>query len=435
MNSSLFAYIRACPTAYHAAAHTAAILTQAGYQSLSEGSDWQLAPGGKYFVIRGGSSLIAFRIPLGDFSGYMLTAAHGDSPSFKLKNPPDLSGGGYARLSAEPYGGSIFSSWMDRPLSIAGRVLVRRGNSLTSQLVNLQTPVALIPHVAIHMNRKVNESATFNPAVDLVPLYRLADGSEPLSQLIAQCAGAEEEDLLSSDLFLYNPQDGVSWNDLISAPRLDDLQCAFAALTAFLRAGEQENLPLYCLFDHEEVGSRTQQGAGSTFLPDTLERIRAALGLRSPQHLRKLASSLLLSCDNAHAVHPNHPEYADKNHAPVMNGGVVLKHNASQKYTTDAVSAGLFQLICQAAGVPVQHYANRADLPGGSTLGNIANTQVSLCSVDIGLAQLAMHSAFETAGGRDTQFLVQALTAFYETCLFVQPDGRCVLTGPHFSCR
>ena len=428
MNQALFDYIRACPTAYHATAHTASILDRAGYTYLPEGTDWKLKAGKGYYTTRNGSSLIAFRAPLsGDFDGFMMTAAHGDSPCFKVKENAEISDGHHIRLSVEKYGGMLCASWTDRPLSVAGRVTLRTETGLAVRLVDLEEPCAVIPAVAIHMNRNANDGMSYNPAVDMLPLYgQTADGGM-LRRRVAEAAGAAEADILTTDLFLYNPQAGVEWNGYISAPRLDDLQCAFASLTAFLEAGESGSIPntvpVFCLFDNEEVGSQTKQGAASTFLYDTLHRMGAVMGLTPAHMARKLASSFLVSCDNAHAVHPNHPEYQDKNHAVYMNGGVVVKYNANQRYTTDGISAAIFGLICERAGVPVQRYANRADMPGGSTLGNIANTQVSLNTVDIGLAQLAMHSAFETAGARDTELMVRALTAFFGASLLAAEDG------------
>ena len=417
MNQALFSYIAACPTAFQAAAHTAALLEAEGYRPLRETEEWMLEPGGRYYVTRNGSSLIAFRLPKGRPVGFMMTAAHGDSPTFKIKENAELTGENETRLSVEGYGGMLCASWMDRPLSVAGRAMVRTENGVAMHLIDLHDDLALIPNVAIHMNRDANNGAKYNFAVDMQPLYGEKGG---FHRRIAEAAGVAEEDLLTHDLFLYNPQPGVEWGGYISAPRLDDLQCAFAALQGFLTAGESQSAAVYCLFDNEEVGSQTKQGAASTFLRETLERICDALGLT----LRTMAAgSFLLSCDNAHAVHPNHPEYADKNHAVRMNGGVVIKYNASQRYTTDAVSAALFQTVCEAAGVPFQRYANRPDMAGGSTLGSIANTQVSLNMADIGLAQLAMHSAFETAGAEDTAHMVQALKTFFGMTLRTGGDG------------
>ena len=423
MNQQLFDYIAASPTAYQAVAHTAKMLREEGYEELCEAHSWQLAAGGRYFVTRNGSSLIAFRMPKGDFDGFMMTASHCDSPCFKIKENDRLADSNYVRLSTEKYGGMLCASWMDRPLSVAGRITVRTENGMETRLVDLSEPVAIIPNVAIHMNRNANDGMSYNPAVDMLPLVGTAENKVALRRRVADAAGISEEDILTTDLFVYNPQAGTAWGDLIAAPRLDDLQCAFSALCAFMTAEDGNNLPVYCLFDNEEVGSGTKQGAASTLLADILGRIVPD----TDAYRRKIASSFLVSCDNAHAAHPNHPEYTDKNHAVYMNRGIVIKYNANQKYTSDAVSAGIFRLICERADVPTQYYANRADMAGGSTLGNIANTQVSLNTVDIGLAQLAMHSSYETAGARDTEFMVTALKKFYETSLTMKNDGSYIL--------
>ena len=427
MNQSLFDYIAACPTAYHAVSHTAAILQNAGYIELPEHTAWNLEGGKGYFVTRNGSSLIAFRAPVTeDFRGFMMTAAHGDSPCFKIKENAEMCDGHHLRLSVEKYGGMLCSSWTDRPLSVAGRMIVRAEGGIATRLVDLVEPCAIIPNVAIHMNRNANDGMSYNPAVDMIPLCGEASDAGMLRKKVAEAIGVTEEDILTTDLFLYNPQRGVEWNGYVSAPRLDDLQCAFASLTAFVEAGKTaapNAVPVFCLFDNEEVGSQTKQGAASTFLYDTLNRLCEAMGLTPADMGRKLASSFLVSCDNAHAVHPNHPEYKDANHAVYMNGGIVVKYNANQRYTTDGISAAIFGLICERAGVPVQRYANRADMPGGSTLGNIANTQVSLNTIDIGLPQLAMHSAYETAGARDTEMMVKALTAFFLSRITAEGGG------------
>lgn len=422
-NQQLLDYIAASPTAFHAAAHTAGILERAGYTRLNEGAQWSLEPGKGYFVTRNGSSLIAFRVPEGEWQGFLMAAAHGDSPAFKIKENAELPGEHYVRLSTEKYGGMLCASWMDRPLSIAGRVTVRTNNGIQVRLTDLREPCAIIPNVAIHMDRAANDGKKYDPAVDMLPLLRTGGEGESLRAWVAAAAGVDEGDLLTTDLFVYNPQRGEEWGGLLSAPRLDDLQCAFAALTAFMQAESCKAVPVYSLFDNEEVGSETKQGAASTFLADTLARVAG-----SAEALRcQVAHSFLVSCDNAHAVHPNHPEYQDKNHAVHLNGGVVVKYNANQRYTTDAVSAAVFALACEKAGVPVQRYANRADMAGGSTLGNIANTQVSLNTVDVGLAQLAMHSAFETAGAADTELMIRALTAFYASPLRMDADGSYTL--------
>ncbi len=419
MNQELFDYIESCPTSFHTVGHTASLLREAGYEELFEGSDWSLCAGGRYYTTRNGSSLIAFRIPKNDYTGFLIAAAHGDSPLFRIKENGALINSDYIRLSTEKYGGMIFSSWLDRPLSVAGRVTVRTEKGIATRLVDLKKPIAVIPNVAIHQNREINNGYQYNPAVDLLPLVGTAEAGIDLRGKICEALGIDAKDLLSSDLCLYTAQRGICYGDLISAPRLDDLQCAFAATQAFLTSEGGASVPVLAIFDNEEVGSTTKQGAASTFLFDVLARIQP-----DPTALRrKLPSSLLVSCDNAHAVHPNHPEYADKNHTARLNEGIVIKYNANQKYTTDAVSAGIFKLICEKADVPVQRYANRADLAGGSTLGNIATTQVSINAIDVGLPQLAMHSAYETAGADDTEFMIRALHRFFSTELSALSDG------------
>ncbi len=429
LNLKLFDFIASSPTAFHTVSTTAAMLRDAGYRELCESDEWHPEPGVGYFTTRNGSSLIAFRYPADDFCGYMMTAAHGDSPAFKIKENSELDGKDYVRFSAEKYGGMLCSSWMDRPLSVAGRVTLRTADGIEIKNVDLGTPVALIPNVAIHMNRNANDGASFNAAVDMLPLYALGEDEKvTLRARIAEALGVQDTDILTTDLFVYNTQRGVEWNGMISAPRLDDLQCVFASLCAFIESGKSGTasgaVPVFCLFDNEEVGSQTKQGAASTFLCDVLERISGAAGLSPAEHLRRIANSFLVSCDNAHAAHPNHTEYADRNHSVFMNRGIVIKYNANQRYTSDAVSAAIFRLVCEKANVPTQYYANRADMPGGSTLGNIANTQVSLNTVDIGLAQLAMHSSFETAGALDTYYLVNALSAFFGMKLCFDGNGK-----------
>ena len=423
INEKLFDFIKRSPTAFHAADTAAKILTEAGAARLTEGAPWKLERGKKYFVTRNGSSLIAFAVPDSHPKSYMISAAHSDSPSFKIKPSGELKDKNFVRLSTEKYGGMLCATWFDRPLSVAGRVVVKTEDGVESRLVDLGRPVAVIPSVAIHMNRNANENASYNPAVDMIPLVCKGDGFS-LAQEAARCAGASADDILAHDLFLYVPERGTAVNDLIMAPRLDDLECVFASLEAFVGCEPDKSVPVMCVFDNEEVGSATKQGAASTFLEDTLERISLALGHDSADHRRLLSCSMMLSCDNAHSVHPNHPELSDSANCPVLNGGVVIKYNANQRYTTDAVSAALFSLICERAGVPTQRFANRSDMPGGSTLGSIANTKVSVNTVDIGLAELAMHSCFETAGADDAEYLIKALSAFYGSYIKCAEDGK-----------
>ncbi len=422
MNQALFDYIAASPTAYHAAAHTAALLDKAGYTALCEGEDWALEPGQGYYVTRNGSSLIAFRVPEGEWLGFMMAAAHSDSPTFKIKENSDLADEHHVRLSVEKYGGMLCASWMDRPLSIAGRVTVRRGNGVEVRLVDLGDPCAVIPNVAIHMNRKANDGYAWNPAVDTLPLLGGKDADSFWDEL-GQLAGGR---VLGHDLFLYVRQKSALWGmdkAFLSAPALDDLECAWGCTRGFLEAGETDNIPVLCVFNNEETGSSSYEGAASDFLKSVLGRICAALGL---DEARQWASSFLVSADNAHALHPNHPELSDSANAPVLNGGVVIKFNSARRYITDGATAAVFRKICARANVPTQTYYNRADIPGGSTLGNVSLSQVAVPGVDIGLAQLAMHSCYETAGAQDAKWLVEAMTAYYGTAFSVKDGEFCI---------
>lgn len=423
MNKGLFEYIKRSPTAYHACAESAKILEGKGYTELFEGSNWNIEKGGRYFVRRNGSSLIAFRAPKNELYGFMITASHSDSPCLKIKDNSALTDATYTRLSTEVYGGPIYSTWLDRPLAVAGRVSVKSENGISVRLIDSKEPCAIIPNVAIHMNREINKGFNFNQSVDLIPLFGANNTQKSFKQLLAELADCLEEDILASDLYVYNCQDGVEWGDYISSPRLDDLQCAYSSLMAFVSADESESTPVYALFDNEEVGSSTKQGAESTFLYDVLERLVETINGNTDTYRRAIANSMMLSCDNAHAVHPNHPEYSDKNHTSKMNGGIVIKYNANQKYTTDGVSSAIFKLVCEKAAVPYQLYCNRADMPGGSTLGSIATTKVPVKTVDIGLAQLAMHSSFETAGKEDTAYMISALKLFYSSTVKQTESG------------
>ena len=398
---------------YHGVALLVQELENAGYSRLEETEQWSLQPGGKYYLTRGGSALMAFRVPGKHPAGFMISASHADRPTFKVKENGELTGK-YTRLSTEKYGGMLISTWLDRPLSVAGRVLVETENGIQAKLVDIDRDLLLIPNVAIHMNRKANEGYAWNPAVDTLPLVGGEQASGKLWQCIEQEAGGK---ILGHDLYLYVREKASVWGveeEYISAQALDDLQCAWCCTQGFLAAGEGESVPVLCVFDSEEVGSSSVQGAGSTMLEDVLSRICDGLDLDLRCMLRR---SFMVSADNAHAVHPNHPEYADPNNAPQLGKGVVLKFNANQRYTTDGMSAALLRKVCEKADVPVQTYCNRADLPGGSTLGCISLGHVSVLSADIGLAQLAMHSCYETAGVADVSYLEQAMQAFYESTL------------------
>ena len=429
MNMTLFDFLDRSPTCYHAVKNLTDILTEAGYRNLQEFAPWAIAEGGKYFVTRGDSALMAFRVPKRDFRGFMLSASHSDSPSFKVRQTAESAlSGGCRKLNVEPYGGMIQRSWLDRPLSVAGRCMVRRDGRIETRLVDIDRDLLIIPSVAIHMDRDVNRNGALNAAVDLQPLFTQGDTS--LRQLIAEELTAQEEDILETELFLYPRMKAAALGaegEFIASPRLDDLQCVYGCLQGFLAAEESQSVPVFCVFNHEEVGSGTRQGADSTFLTDVLERISAAMGKTGEEYRAAIAQSFLVSADNAHAVHPAHPEFADKNEAPVLNGGVVLKYNANQRYTTDALSAAVFAEVCRQADVPLQRYSNRPDLPGGSTLGCIAMAHLSIPAVDIGLPQLAMHACYEVAGAKDTHALIRAMTVYYSRSLCRGSDGSVAL--------
>ena len=418
INRELLDFIDASPTAWHAAAKVVEALTRVGFTRLFEEEDWSLRAPGKYYVVRNGSAVIALNLPEQP-DGFLMMAAHDDSPTFRVKAAgEEKTLGLYSRLSVEKYGGMLCSTWLDRPLSLAGRVAVRDKDGVTMRLVNIERDLLLIPNLAIHMDRSANEGKNFNPNVDMVPLFGSADAKTGLNALLAEALGVKEEDIVSRELNLYPRAPGTVWgaeNEYVSAPRLDDLQCVFGCLKGFLQAEKPKKAAVLCVFDNEEVGSGTRQGADSGFLDDVLSRAWTALGRSDTQYRAALANSFMVSADNAHAIHPNHPEFADRSERPVMNGGVVIKFNAAMNYTTDGLSAAVFSELCRAAEVPVQHYSNRPDLRGGGTLGHISLAHVSVPTLDIGLAQLAMHSCYETAGAKDTEYLIRAARAFYES--------------------
>lgn len=419
MIEQLFHFIEQSPTGFHAVDTIKNMLKKAGFVQLKEAEEWRIAGGGKYFVIRNGSSIAAFTLPEGEIMGFHMAAAHSDSPAFKLKEHPEMTvEDQYVKLNCEKYGGMILSTWLDRPLSVAGRVIIKENGEFVSRLVNIEKDLLMIPNVAIHMNRDMNKGVEYNPQTDMLPLYAGIEKKDSFMEEIAGAAGVKKEDILGSDLFLYVREKGKVFGadgEFICAPRLDDLECAYALTEGIIRAGNAEcygNLAV--VFDNEEVGSGTKQGADSTFLSDILTRIKESLGKNDSWLCQRIAKSFMISADSAHAVHPNHPEKADPTNRPYLNGGIVIKYHGSQKYTTDGVSSAVMEDICKKAEVPCQKYANRSDIAGGSTLGNISAAHISVDTVDIGLAQLAMHSAYETAGAKDIQYLVRALEVFFK---------------------
>ena len=394
----LLDFIMRCKSPFHVVKEASDLLNENGYTKLEETKEWSLVPGGKYYVTRNESSVIAFQIPESAFSSYQIIASHS--------------------------GGMIRSPWFDRPLSLAGRMVVRDGNSVKSVLVDAGRDLVTIPNLPIHLNRDINNGIKYSVQTDMLPILGDETAKDHFYELFLP--DTAKEDILSMELYLYNRVEGSIWGaskEFLSSGRLDDLQSAFGSLKGFLAAKATGQVNVCAIFDNEEVGSLTKQGADSSFLTETLQHINAACGKDTIAYHRDLAGSFMVSADNAHAFHPAHAEKYDPKSRVYMNGGVVIKQSANQKYTTDAVSEAVTKMICEKAGVPCQVFANHADIPGGSTLGAILNSLVSVTSVDIGMAQLAMHSPYETAGAKDTAYLVQFAKTFYETTLVRTEHG------------
>ena len=416
----LFEFIEESPSQFHVVANERQRFLDAGFVELSEAKEWKLELGKNYFVTRNGSSILAFRMPKAEYKSFMIMASHSDSPSFRIKEMPEMKEGHYVKLNTEKYGGILMAPWFDRPLSIAGRAIVKTKNGIETKLVNLDKDLCMLPSLAIHMNREANDGYKYNAQKDMLPLVSM-DEDFNLKKLVAESLSVKEDEILGSDLFLYNREPGKVWgakDEFISIRRLDDLQCSYSSMMGLLDAKNSESaVQIHVTFDNEEVGSGTKQGADSTFLYDALVRINEAMGGNNSTLLTAIANSFMVSADNAHALHPNYPEKSDPTNKVFMNEGVVIKFNANQKYMTDGLAFGIFTELCNKAKVPYQTFVNRSDVAGGSTLGNISNAHVSINGVDIGLAQLAMHSCYETAGVKDTEYLLKIATIFYESVI------------------
>ena len=431
MVRDMMEFLSQSPSAFHAVRNLAGMLEKAGYRRLKESEKWNLAAGDKVYVTRNLSSLIAFIVPREGFSSVRIAASHCDSPVFKIKEKAELEvRGKYVQLDTERYGGMIMSTWFDRPLSVAGRVLVKTEKGVETRLVNLDEDTLMIPNVAIHMNRGINDGYKYNAQSDLMPLFGSIAAKGTFMKRIAENCGASAEDILGHDLYLYSRTAPTGWGtdgEFVSAGRLDDLECAYTTARAMADCAPAHGMPVLAVFDNEEVGSTTKQGADSTFLTDVLRRAAACMGASEEDFLRAQANSLMLSCDNAHAVHPNHPEFSDAVNCSFMNEGIVIKESANQKYTSDGASKAVFRAILDRANVPYQFFANRSDMIGGGTLGNIANSHFSLNTVDIGLPQLAMHSCYETAGVKDVESMIRGVRAFFEADVKTDADGEFII--------
>ena len=420
----LMDFLDSSVTMFHAINECEKVLQRSGFTYLPENEKWNINKG-KYYTKRNSSSLIAFDIAEGDYR-FQISAAHSDSPTFKLKDRPVIEANGYLKLNVEGYGGMINATWLDKPLTLAGRVMVNTDKGIETRLLHIDRDLLIIPNVPIHFNREINKGFAFNNQVDMLPILSAGNLKEAdFDNMIAKELGIEPEAILAKDLYLVNRQKAAVIgfdNEFISSGRLDDLECVYTSLRGFVEAENKNHINVFAVFDNEEVGSVTKQGAMSTFLASTLDRVNTALGKSKEEYYRAIAKSILISCDNAHAVHPNHPELFDVKNRPVINQGIAIKESANQKYTTDAFSRAILKKILEKKNIPYQTFANRSDIAGGSTLGNLSNTVVSMNAVDIGLPQLAMHSAYETAGAKDVGYAFETLKAFFEANIDIKDD-------------
>jgi M18 family aminopeptidase len=421
----LMDFLDSSVTMFHAINECEKVLQKSGFIYLPENEKWDINKG-KYYTKRNSSSLIAFDIAEGDYH-FQISAAHSDSPTFKLKDRPIIEVNGYLKLNVEGYGGMINATWLDKPLTLAGRVMVNTDTGIETRLLHINRDLFIIPNVPIHFNREINKGFAFNNQVDMLPIFSAGNLKESdFDNIIAKELGIESGDILAKDLYLVNRQKAAIIgfdNELISSGRLDDLECVYTSLRGFVEAENRNHINVFAVFDNEEVGSITKQGAMSTFLASTLDRVNTALRKSKEEYYTAIAKSMLISCDNAHAIHPNHPELFDVKNRPVLNQGIAIKESANQKYTTDAFSRSILRKILEKKNIPYQTFANRSDIAGGSTLGNLSNTAISMNAVDIGLPQLAMHSAYETAGTKDVGYAFDTLKAFFETNIDIKDDS------------
>ena len=417
----MLSFIDGNPTAYHTTAAVRDILLKAGFAELLESRKWALEPGKDYFVCRNGSSIIAFRMgdQLENYS-FNVAAAHTDSPCFRIKENAEIHmGQNYTKLNTEGYGGMICATWMDRPLSVAGRVLVQENGAIVSRLVALDRDLLMIPSVAIHMNREVNKGVELNRQTDMLPVFALLPEEEKKADyfltFLAGELSVEKTDILDFELTVYckeNPEFIGLNDDFISSPRLDNLTSCAALISGLMDARRMEGINLIALFDHEEIGSHTKQGAGSILLHDMLRRILKELG-REQTAEQDLYRSMLLSVDVAHGIHPNQAGQMDLTNKPVLGRGFCIKEASSQSYATDCEAIAIIQQICEKEKIAYQKFVNRSDMPGGSTLGSIASALLPVKTVDIGIPLLAMHSARELMGSADQQALKDLVTAYF----------------------
>jgi len=421
----LINFIYDSPSPYHVVNNAKKRLIEKGFSELKLTDKWNIYKGEKYFVCQNNTSLFAFTVGNGNLeeNGFKIIASHSDSPTFKIKPSPEISvENKYIKFNTETYGGPILSTWFDRPLSIAGRVSVKSNNPLkpTSHLVNIRQPILVIPNLPIHFNRKVNDGIALNKQIDMLPVTTIVSEELNTNNLLAIKISKEinvpVKDILEVDLNLYNFEKGSIIglnNEFICSGKLDDLAMVHASLNAFLDAPITNSTNILAIFDNEEVGSRSKQGAGSPILKDILKRIVTVQNKNEEEFQRAIYNSFMISADMAHALHPNHPDKHDPVTRPIVNGGPVIKIEGNQKYTTDSDSSAVFEMICNKASIPYQKFVNRSDMLGGGTLGNVSTGQLAIRSVDVGNPMWAMHSVMETGGVEDHTYMTKALNQFY----------------------
>ena len=413
----LLTFIKESPTAFQAVEMMKTRFTENGFTELKEDEHWEIKNGGKYFVIRNHSAIIAFTVPEVSSDVFHIIASHSDSPSLKIKENPEMVENGYVKLNVELYGGALLAPWFDRPLSVAGRLIVKEDEQICEKLVTVDKDMLMIPNLAIHMNREANSGYKYNVQKDMLPLYGLESAKGSFFKTVAEAAGVKEEDILGHDLFLYNRMPGTVWGseeEFVSAPRLDDLQCAFSSMEGLIAGKNEKSICVHMVMDNEEVGSSTKQGADSNYLMNYMERIYIALGMNRGDFLTAVNNSFLISADGAHAAHPGFTGKMDPTNKPSLNQGVVFKISANQKYTSDGFSISVIKQIIEGKDIKTQDFVNNSKEAGGSTIGPISSTHLETDSVDLGIPMLAMHSVRELCGRDDLYSLKELIKVFFE---------------------
>ena len=405
---------------FNAANNIREILKSNGFIELNEKEDFKIKKGANYFIVRNDSSVIAFKIPkkLNDFR-YAITASHLDSPCLKLKMENDIVSNNYHKLNVEKYGGLILSTWLDRPLSLAGRIIVKDGNKLKTQFIDIEKPLMIIPNVCIHFNRNINDGFSYNPEIDLKPILSLGNNESSLMDFLSEYINVKKENIITYELNTYNftkSYVGGQHDEFIMSPRIDNFESVYLSLMAFIES-DNKDVSVFVAFNNEEIGSETYSGADCDLLKNTLKRISNSLGYNENEYFSSIANSFMLSIDNGHATHPNHPELSDSNNPVFLNKGPIIKFNSNMAYMSDGATSAEIINLCKNNNIPYQIFYNKSDIRGGSTLGTLSTSQLGIRTCDIGCAQLSMHSSYETAGSEDVEYMFDLIKAFYNSKL------------------